>query len=223
MRWIIHSATINSIISTEIPSAPFMLTAEDDILLVHMERAEIFDAFFCFRLHSQSLLPFSTCTNICSEGEELLIVGKQWVWKIWERSALQSLYSHGTRQRLSISAVQYNSITLQLQKSIVIEEVPDNQTETVVPFLRKLKSIQGTIGWSNFSVSKTITEHVLHVLLESSSSTQRAGWGGTSSRESWGQIMLDQVGCLLEWNDWLRGQGKIHELDDKVQCKYSTV
>lgn len=56
-----------------------MLTAEDDILLVRMERAEIFDVFFCFSLHSQSLRPFSTCTSICSEGEELPKVGKQWV------------------------------------------------------------------------------------------------------------------------------------------------
>lgn len=58
-----------------------MLIAEDDILLVHMGSAEIPDAFLCFILHGQSLLAFSVCTSIHSEGEELPTMEERWVRK----------------------------------------------------------------------------------------------------------------------------------------------
>jgi len=90
-----------------------MLMAEDDILLVCMERAEILGAFFCFSFNRWSLLPFSMYTTILSEGEAGSN-GEQWVRKTLERSGLKSPCNPGTAQDLHTCAVQYNSVAYQL-------------------------------------------------------------------------------------------------------------
>lgn len=64
-------------------------------------------------------------------------MGQKWVRKTLEHSALQSPYNHGTAQDLHTNAVPYNGIPYHLQKSIVIEEVPDNWIEAVVPIFKK--------------------------------------------------------------------------------------
>lgn len=66
-------------------------------------------------------------------------------------------------------------------------------------------------------------EHAPHVLLESVSSAQRERLWWTTSRESRGQIMLAQGGCVLGWNGWLGAQRKSREFNDQIQCNYSSL
>lgn len=135
---------------------------------------------------------------------------QQWRRKGFETSecrALKSPYNHGAA-RDNVTALPTTAC-----HSTGIEQVPDNWVEAVEPSFHR----GGGCGFIKVpTFSRTIMEHVLHVLLESISSTQRERLWWITSRESWGQFMLAQGVCLLGWNGWLGAQRKSHEFNYKI-------
>lgn len=168
--------------------------------------------FFFLSLHRQSLLLLSVCTSILSErvasngGERGLKLQSAELWSHLITMGLPA-------QDLCTPAVQCDRIAYHCLSQHWHREGPWQL---------------GWGCWAQFNrgggcrfiklptFSRTIMEHVLHVLLESISSAQRERLWWTTSRESWGQFMLAQGVCLLGSNGWLDAQRKSHEFSYRI-------